>query len=227
MTEAEWLTCTNPRLLLRSLHGRASERKLLLFACACCRLVWHLLPDLCRQLVVAVEQYADRETRPSDLVTLFDGYYPHQVAVSAVPGGNQAAEAVGHLGWRWRWGTNANEWQDWLMSDCVARSAAEALAKSLPWQEARQLEGRILHDIFGPLAFRPVALYLAWIAWNGGTIPKLAQASYHDHSFDSLPVLADALEEAGCDDASILDHCRQPGRHFRGCWVVDLLLGRS
>jgi hypothetical protein len=63
--------------------------------------------------------------------------------------------------------------------------------------------------------------------WNGNTVSKMAQAIYGDRAFEHLPILADALEEAGCTDAAILDHCRQPGEHVRGCWVVDLLLGKK
>jgi hypothetical protein len=66
-----------------------------------------------------------------------------------------------------------------------------------------------------------------WLSWNDGIVPKLAQAIYDDRVFDRLPILADALEEAGCTNADILNHCRQPGEHVRGCWVVDLLLGKS
>jgi hypothetical protein len=72
-----------------------------------------------------------------------------------------------------------------------------------------------------------VALDSAWLAWNGGTIPKLAQAIHDERAFDRLPVLADALTEAGCDNADILAHCRQAGEHVRGCWVVDAILGKS
>jgi hypothetical protein len=72
-----------------------------------------------------------------------------------------------------------------------------------------------------------VAVGPSWLAWNDGTVVKLAQGIYDDRAFDRLPVLADALEEAGCDDADILDHCRRPGEHVRGCWVVDLLLGKK
>ena len=56
---------------------------------------------------------------------------------------------------------------------------------------------------------------------------KLAQGVYDDRAFDRLPVVGDALEDAGCDNADILDHCRQPGQHVRGCWVVDMLLGKE
>ncbi|HEY7152572.1 MAG TPA: hypothetical protein VH575_01315 [Gemmataceae bacterium] len=81
-------------------------------------------------------------------------------------------------------------------------------------------------DIFGN-PFRPVTINSSWLAWNDGTIPKLAQAIYDDRVFDHLPILADALGEAGCTNADILAHCRAGGEHVRGCWVVDLVLGKS
>jgi hypothetical protein len=67
----------------------------------------------------------------------------------------------------------------------------------------------------------------AWLAWRDGTIPKLAQSIYDRRQFADLPILADALEDAGCDNADLLRHCREPGEHVRGCWVVDLLLGKT
>jgi hypothetical protein len=84
----------------------------------------------------------------------------------------------------------------------------------------------LLRDIFGN-PFRPVALDPAWLAWNGGTVRKMAEAIYDDRAFDRLPILADALEEAGCTDRDILDHCRWGGDHVRGCWAIDLLLGKE
>ncbi|HYV39293.1 MAG TPA: hypothetical protein VE988_26630 [Gemmataceae bacterium] len=65
------------------------------------------------------------------------------------------------------------------------------------------------------------------LAWNDSTIPKLAQAIYEAQAFDRLPVLADALEEAGCQDEDMLNHCRRPGVHVKGCWVFDLVLGKE
>jgi hypothetical protein len=64
----------------------------------------------------------------------------------------------------------------------------------------------------------------AWLAW-GGLVPTLARAIREERRFQDLPVLADALEDAGCTDADILGHCRAGGPHLRGCWVLDLLLG--
>jgi hypothetical protein len=235
MTETEWLSCTDPKPMLEFLEGKASDRKLWLFACACCRLVWHLLPDCCHWLVEAVEQYAEGATATSDLRELFDGYYPHQVALSTASGGNQAAEAVGHLGWPWRsrpietgWPSATTwPWQVWYTSQCVARSVAESLAKSMPWEQARQRQGQLLHDIFGPLIVRPVAIDIAWLSWNDSTILKFVSGIYDDRTFADLPILADALEDAGCTDADILTHCRVPGEHVRGCWLLDALLRKN
>src|SRR5262249_31616753 len=84
----------------------------------------------------------------------------------------------------------------------------------------------LLREIVGN-PFHPVTLNPAWLTWNDGTVPKVAQAIYDDRAFDRMPILADALEDAGCTDQAILDHCRGPGEHVRGCWVVDLLLGKE
>jgi hypothetical protein len=84
----------------------------------------------------------------------------------------------------------------------------------------------LLRDVLGN-PFRLARINQACLTWNDGTIPKLAQGIYDDRAFDRLPILADALEDAGCDNADILAHCRGPGPHVRGCWVVDLILGKS
>ena len=80
----------------------------------------------------------------------------------------------------------------------------------------------IFRDIFGN-PFRPVVAVPAWYTPKAQSI---ASAIYEDRAFDRLPILADALEEAGCTDADVLLHCRQPAEHVRGCWVVDLVLGK-
>jgi hypothetical protein len=85
----------------------------------------------------------------------------------------------------------------------------------------------MLRDLFGPLAFRKVALPSSLLRWNDSTVVKLAQAIYENASFHDLPILAAALEEAGCRNEEVLTHCRGPGPHVRGCWVVDLVLNKS
>jgi hypothetical protein len=66
-----------------------------------------------------------------------------------------------------------------------------------------------------------------WLAWNDGTVRRIAQGIYEEGAFDRLPILADALLDAGCDDEDLIAHCRQPGPHVRGCWAVDLILGKE
>ena len=63
--------------------------------------------------------------------------------------------------------------------------------------------------------------------WRTEHTVGIAAKMYEDRDFAALPILADALEEAGCDSDTILTHCREPGVHVRGCWVVDLVLGKS
>jgi hypothetical protein len=94
----------------------------------------------------------------------------------------------------------------------------------------------LLRDLFGN-PFRPVppaqgkdAWLKQWrrtLAWKGATVPNLARSIYDERQFDRLPILAEALEEAGCSEAEILSHCREPGPHVRGCWVVDLVLNKQ
>ncbi len=84
----------------------------------------------------------------------------------------------------------------------------------------------LIRDIFGN-PFRPSTIAPERPTWNNGTVPKLAQTIYDDRRYDIMPILGDALEDAGCTDVQILDHCRGPGPHVRGCWVVDLILGKE
>jgi hypothetical protein len=88
-------------------------------------------------------------------------------------------------------------------------------------------QAALLRDVLGNPFRRPPPLPAAIQAWNYGTVVKLAKAVYDGRAFDRMPILADALEEAGCDNADIRAHCRGPGPHVRGCWVVDLLLARQ
>jgi hypothetical protein len=110
---------------------------------------------------------------------------------------------------------------------CAAFHGCEDLAV-----ESRR-QARLLRDIFGPLPFREVPVDPVWLSWNDCTIPRMAETIYLKRSLrhatlccEGLAVLADALEEAGCQDADILDHLRGSGPHVPGCWLVDLLTGQ-
>lgn len=92
------------------------------------------------------------------------------------------------------------------------------------WEAEWQEQCALLRDIFGNPFSRPVALDSTCLT---STVVKIAQAIYDDRSFDDLPILADALEEAGCDNAEFLAHCRGSGPHVRGCWALDLVLRKE
>lgn len=85
----------------------------------------------------------------------------------------------------------------------------------------------LARDFFGPLPFREICIDPDWLTWNDGTAVDLAHTIYEERRFEDMPVLGDALEEAGCENAEILDHCRSLDIHARGCWVLDLLLGKK
>lgn len=98
------------------------------------------------------------------------------------------------------------------------------------WQWMRSEEAKyqteLLRHIVGN-PFRPVTVNPDWLTWNDGTVPKLATIIYDQWNDPQMPILGDALEDAGCDNEGIMQHCRAGGPHVRGCWVLDLLLGKS
>jgi hypothetical protein len=106
-----------------------------------------------------------------------------------------------------------------------AASTMEAATLVLTTQQQMVLDD-LLSDVAGNLD-QKMTLRPSWLRRNGGIVARIAQTIYAEQSFADLPILADALEEAGCDNADILTHCRQPGEHARGCWVLDLLLGKK
>jgi hypothetical protein len=121
-----------------------------------------------------------------------------------------------------------------VASDSLVEKAGVELAQTLRPPQRKRLVNRvgaaaraaILRDLFGN-PFCPVPLDPAWLAWGNGTVRAIAEAVRHKRTYDRLPILADALEDAGCTDSSVLTHCRTPSRHCRGCWVLDMLLGEA
>jgi hypothetical protein len=218
MTEAEWLACADPEEMLEFLRGRGSDRKLRLFAVGCCKRINDLLTDNGRLAVLAAEQFADNRISRQELHAAwaavgFPKVPPGRYAASAArasacsPGydgtPHAAASAVNAVAY----GAGGH--------DTAAFKTAEITEQS--WQAV------LLRCIFGnPL--RPVSLNPAW---RTPTVSQLAQAIYADRAFERLPILADALEEAGCTDAEVLGHCRGGGEHARGCWALDLVLGKE
>jgi hypothetical protein len=221
MTESEWLACEDPEAMLESLRGRASDRKLRLFAVACCR---HLLAQVAvnswgEEAVDVAERYADGEASDVELQDAAEATTSDWTAAYA------CAEAASSEG-----GIDAAIY----CADNAAHAAGEHAAfliaanddhPAFAVRRAAEHEAQVglLRCIFGN-PFRPVVNDPAWLSPG---VVSLAQTIYEGRTFDRMPELADALEEAGCHDADLLGHCRQPGPHVRGCWVVDWLLGKE
>jgi hypothetical protein len=106
-------------------------------------------------------------------------------------------------------------------ADSMRGHLLEHLSSQEEWPE-----GWLVREIVGN-PFCPVLVPSTWLRSNDETVAKLAQIIYDGGAFEMLPILGDALEDAGCTDASILTHCRESGPHVRGCWVIDLLTGRK
>jgi hypothetical protein len=237
MTEAEWLACSHQDVMLRYLRRyrprKASDRKLRLFACACCRRTWSLLTDeRSRAAVEAAERFADGQIDVSSLEAAAAAARQANSALweANVQSGYQlqfasaAATAVCHLTQPDLRPVLASIGMNCASAICAAQGQTRA-EEIRPLEEQKQ--AAIVRDLFANPFRRLPFVRSDTRAWNDSTIPKIAQAIYDEPAFDRLPVLADALEDAGCDDADILKHCRGEGPHLRGCWVVDLLLGKQ
>src|SRR5262245_123504 len=219
MTEAEWLGRAAPGLMLRFLGGRASERKLRLFACHCAELVLGsmLQRDIPAELELAWAA-ADDSVRQSDPAVV--------VAEQSVLGSELAESYAGR--------TLEAAFRPRPRALKASRDAVESLAIRLASdagrdtarasQEARTALASFLRDIFGN-PFRNVKFKKTW---RTSTAVQLAKQMYESRDFSLMPILADALQDADCDNADILNHCRDANAmHVRGCWVVDLVLEKK
>ena len=216
MTEQEWSSSTDPEPILAFLRERASERKLRLFACACCRRVWHLLHPNSRRAIEVMERYVDGQASEGERVAA-EGYAGVLVrnCNDLVPAGVRIEGAAAHgvfaalgavlgdlaLGGHGQRGDARA--QAFSGASYAAEHAREALAveararRSRARAEAGREQCALLRDLFGnPL--RSVALDPLW---RTAASDALARGIYEDRAFDRLPVLADALEEAGCTAA--------------------------
>jgi hypothetical protein len=212
MTEAQWLCCADPEPMLCVLGGKANERKLRLFAVACCRRIPEVTTyHLARETLEVAERYADGLATQAELQQAAEAA---REAAKVVRGARRiavlAAAAICPI----------PELRCPFV-ECihlVCKRAGNGASRA----ERATLAG-LLRDVLGNHPFHPVIVSPHYLTWNEGIIPKLARGIYEDRAFDRLPILADALEEAGCTGRRLLDHCRSSGPHVAGCWVVDLL----
>jgi hypothetical protein len=247
VNESQWLTTSDAQEMLRWLCDRhhshrrkAGQRKLRLFGCACCRLRWDdMVQPGSRAAVEFVERWADD---PS-------------AAAGLEQAQQEAAKADGEVFDYWVVRGNWNKGPEARAQSQEQREASEAarglvhpsagmsarandvmrrrVGEGAPgtdqekthraWKSRLGRMAHLLRDIFGN-PYRPVKLKPAW---RTAAVVGLAQTMYESRDFAAMPVLADALEDAGCDNPHVLAHCRGPTAfHVRGCWAVDLVLGR-
>jgi hypothetical protein len=208
VNEDEWLNCKDPQPMLQFLRGKASDRKLRLFACACCRRGWRRItvPRI-KELVEIAEQYADRTPTENEWLTAW-----HSVS---------AMYFTSNVVWPNAWEAASRVSEGWLHISGDRKPRRQNRHRvEMPAQCG------VLRDIFGN-PFQPWFVSSAWLTWNDTTIPRLARAVHDERAFDRLPILADALEDAECSDTDLLNHLRSPEAHFLGCWAVDLLLAKK
>jgi hypothetical protein len=256
VTEQQWLGDNQTKEMLRHLLGlrpdelrvqdintfpacRATDRKLRLFACACYHRIRHLLPDQRAAAAVAVaEQFAD-------------GLVP---AARLRAADEEVRQACDELEPRWRLARGRARtllspihealalggvvtWREAQKAAYYAASNAHHAFAAIRYPDAgasdrkfsasqvaeERAQTQVIRDIFGN-PFRPVSFDPRWRTADS---IGLASAAYEDRAFDRLPLLADALQDAGCDDEQVLGHCRSEGPHVRGCFVVDLVLRKE
>jgi hypothetical protein len=216
MNEEDWLACADPRAMLPFLTSVASDRKARLCAVAFCRRdPLYISNGNARRVVLMAEAFADGLVDEAALESV-TGYNADEdpaleAASSPSPGWpfvNHAARTADLVCW-WRADPTGNQRGT---PDFLKRVVAEKAELS-----------RIVRDIFGnpfhPMSFSP--------QWRTDTAVALAKQMYESRDFGAMPILADALQDAGCESGELLHHCRGEGPHVRGCWVVDLVLGKE
>lgn len=222
MTEEEWQTCTVSKDMVAFLRNKVTLRKNRLFSAACCRRVWHLYRNPAIEAAIRVgELFADgkasEEERRAALKTI------HGARAQAASGSarQSALQAAGFTcmapsaSWPLPGGSDVFSALTAGISDPVRLAAAR--------EREERAQCDLLRDLFSHLFYR--GEFAA--RWRTRDVIGLATTIYEELAFAQLPVLGDALEEAGCEVGVILGHLRGAGVHARGCWVVDLVLERE
>jgi len=245
MTEEQWFSCMDPTPMLKFLRasGKLSERRARLFAVAVCRRIWRWMTDeRVRRAVESVERFAEGWADEQEIrQTRYEARRIAALLRVQLKAGSDEERWLAFL--PCRAAANATRPDSFLVARETAEDAlrlrvtevmlSQKGGKPQPtlWTAAmrdeRTHQCHLLRDLFGN-PFRPAAIDPSCLAWNDGAVGKLAHVIYDERAFDRLPLLADALEDAGCTDKDILAYCREEGAvHVRGCWIIDLLLGKS
>jgi hypothetical protein len=222
MNENDWLTSRFPHTMLTYVRPRASARKKRLFAVACCRQVERLIrDDRIRAAVEAAEAFAEGTISNSERTRIaasavFDENY--RVSLQASRAHQAARSAIGEIS------EVANAAIFASMSLSIDQSQKETRVGRLivTMQQHDSLICDLLRDVVNPFFDEAVEP-----EWRSKNAVALAETIDRDRSYDMLPILGDALMDAGCTSERLLAHCRSAGPHVRGCWAVDLVLGKE
>jgi hypothetical protein len=199
VNEADWLNCDNPDRMLQQLCGQLTDRRLRLFACACCR---HLSSLLARDNLAAVEVIERHEDGMATWQELRDDLTSADEVEAGTTGPRRIAARAAAMAWS--------------VTEHARSAAAHATVNP---DAARRRQADILRDFVGN-PFHPAPVDLAWLRWHGGRVEELARALYQKRRHADLPILADALEDAGCQHEAILWHCRAGGDHCHSASCV-------
>jgi hypothetical protein len=237
MTEEQWQTGTDPAPMLEFLQSsaRADERKLRLFCCAVSRRVWSwIVAEGLEQAVAVSERYADALASAEDLaLASWQAEQTAEVLSDHCPAGYLAeppSVLVREYGKRAYAVAAVQAATEPTCDVAAALEAARASQEVMVLEADESCRSEEQHgqcDLLRCLWGNPFRLAIANRAWRTPVVLQLAEAADEAYRWEDLPILADALEEAGCTDVQMLNHLRAPGPHGRGCHVVDTLLGKE
>jgi hypothetical protein len=210
--------------MLRLVNRKAHARKLRLFACACARRVWGRINHrVGRRAVEVAEKFADGLATAEELSAARSALSRYLSTFGNSDGASTAYYTTVEGAW-----AAARDTAEFGQETAAFKTNVDAATLEAGRSAEQRQQCDLLRCVFGPLPFRPPPrLNPAWLAWEAGTVPKLATTVYEERAFDRLPILADALEEAGCTETELLAHLRGPGPHACGCWALDLLRGKG
>jgi hypothetical protein len=250
VTEAEWLAATDAQKMMSGLirsvgDGPFSNRKTLLFGCACLRRDRTLFGDrACRQAIDVIERSADGLADDDELVAAGRNVRALITTMRqrCFPGNQFEVEDAGEPAARPTRQEINRAFLHMASLESLERLCRHRQTSDPPFLRVYSVIKNIrqysepfdsadqpgfLRDVVGLMPFRQIVLSSDWRARASETVSTLALSIYDNRSFTELPLLADALEDAGCTDAELLGHLRSPGPHVRGCWAVDVVLGKS
>jgi hypothetical protein len=244
LTEAEWLTCDTPTLLLAHVRGTLSQRKDRLLAVALCSVIGDIILDeRSRRALEVAEAFADAKASTEELRAAYEKAVAagrdrrrdnhaagrewddaQTVAADAVtycvaPDSSCISVRIVHAADTVTYGAEPD---CSYVSMLTAQRALSAAAYRSSLDTDTPLFLRFVHDVVGN-PFRPVID----AGWRMQKVMHLARAIYAERAFDRLPILGDTLEDAGCTAQGILNHLRDSGPHVRGCWALDMALGKA